>query len=58
MPEATLYAVLMVDPAADADVIAKLEDVAPDGTAKSYQMLGGLRASVRKLGKAPYDNRG
>ena len=44
--------------AADADVIAKLEDVAPDGTAKSYQMLGGLRASVRKLGTAPYDNRG
>ncbi len=44
--------------AADADVIAKLEDVAPDGTAKGYQMLGGLRASVRKLGTAPYDNRG
>lgn len=44
--------------AADADVIAKLEDVAPDGTAQSYQMLGGLRASVRKLGTAPYDNRG
>jgi len=44
--------------AADTDVIAKLDDVAPDGTAKSYQMLGGLRASVRKLGTAPYDNRG
>jgi predicted acyl esterase len=44
--------------AADTDVIAKLEDVAPDGTAKSFQMLGGLRASVRKLGSAPYDNRG
>jgi predicted acyl esterase len=44
--------------AADADVVAKLEDVAPDGTAKSYQMLGGLRASVRKLGTAPYDTRG
>jgi hypothetical protein len=44
--------------AADADVIAKLDDVAPDGTAKGYQMLGGLRASVRKLGTAPYDNRG
>ena len=44
--------------AADTDVIAKLEDVAPDGTARSYQMLGGLRASVRKLGTAPYDNRG
>jgi putative CocE/NonD family hydrolase len=44
--------------AADTDVIAQLEDVAPDGTAKSYQMLGGLRASVRKLGTAPYDNRG
>ena len=44
--------------AADADVIAKLDDVAQDGTVKSYQMLGGLRASVRKLGTAPYDNRG
>jgi predicted acyl esterase len=44
--------------ASDTDVIAKLEDVAPDGTARSYQMLGGLRASLRKLGKAPYDNRG
>lgn len=44
--------------AADADVIAKLEDVAPDGKATSYQMLGGLRASLRKLGEAPYDNRG
>jgi putative CocE/NonD family hydrolase len=44
--------------AADTDVLAKLDDVAPDGTAKSYQMLGGLRASVRKLGTAPYDNRG
>jgi predicted acyl esterase len=44
--------------ASDTDVIAKIDDVAPDGTAKSYQMLGGLRASVRKLGTAPYDNRG
>jgi predicted acyl esterase len=44
--------------AADADVVAKLDDVAPDGTARSYQMIGGLRASVRKLGTAPYDNRG
>jgi predicted acyl esterase len=43
--------------AADTDVIAKLDDIAPDGTATSYQMLGGLRASVRKLGTAPYDNR-
>lgn len=44
--------------APDVDVIARLEDVAPDGQATSYQMLGGLRASVRKLGTAPYDNRG
>jgi len=44
--------------AADADVIARIDDVAPDGTARSYQMLGGLRASVRKLGNAPYDNGG
>jgi predicted acyl esterase len=44
--------------ATDTDVIARLDDVAPDGTARSYQMLGGLRASVRKPGNAPYDNRG
>jgi hypothetical protein len=44
--------------ASDTDVIAQLEDIAPDGTAQGYQMLGGLRASVRKLGTAPYDNRG
>ena len=44
--------------AADTDVIAKFDDVAPDGTAKSFQMLGGLSASVLTLGTAPYDNRG
>ena len=44
--------------AADTDVIAQLHDVAPDGTTQSYQMLGGLRASARKPGTAPYDNRG
>jgi predicted acyl esterase len=44
--------------ATDTDVIAKLDDVAPDGTARSYQMLGGLRASVRKVGYATYDKGG
>jgi len=54
-PVATLW---ISTEATDVDVVAKLEDVAPDGSATSYQMLGGLRASLRKLGTAPYDNRG
>lgn len=40
----------------DADVIAHLFDVAPDGTAVTYHMHGRLRASLRKEQDAPYDN--
>jgi predicted acyl esterase len=42
----------------DADVIARIDDVAPDGTARYYNIEGKLRASMRKLGKAPYNNLG
>ncbi len=42
----------------DADVTAQLLDVAPDGTTRSYQMVGRLRASRRVQGQAPYDNFG
>ena len=44
--------------AKDVDVLARLEDVSPDGTTQSYQMLGRLRASGRALAKAPYDTMG
>jgi uncharacterized protein len=43
---------------ADADVIARLDDVGPDGSAKSYTMHGQLRASNRALAKAPYEHFG
>jgi putative CocE/NonD family hydrolase len=39
----------------DTDVMAKIDDVAPDGTTRSYQMLGRLRASHRAPAKAPYN---
>jgi putative CocE/NonD family hydrolase len=41
--------------APDVDVTAWLHDIAPDGTARTYQMVGRLRASHRKLAKAPYN---
>jgi predicted acyl esterase len=44
--------------ASDADVVAQIDDVAPDGTARSYQMVGRLRASHRKLTQAPYQDFG
>lgn len=44
--------------AQDADVTANLLDVAPDGRTETYQMLGRLRASHRKLSQAPYNNLG
>lgn len=44
--------------AGDVDVLARIEDVAPDGTARSYQMLGQLRASHRVTAEAPYDHMG
>jgi uncharacterized protein len=44
--------------AADGDFIATIQDVAPDGTATSYNVNGRVRASLRKLQKAPYNNLG
>ncbi len=44
--------------ASDGDFVATIQDVAPDGTAKSYNVHGRLRASMRKLHKAPYNNLG
>jgi len=42
----------------DGDFVATLQDVAPDGTAVSYNVQGRLRASLRKVAPAPYDNLG
>ncbi|MBB6093794.1 hypothetical protein HNQ60_002675 [Povalibacter uvarum] len=42
----------------DADVIARIDDVAPDGTSKYYNVEGRLRASLRKTADAPYNNLG
>lgn len=42
----------------DTDVMAWIDDVAPDGSTRSYQMFGRLRASDRALGKAPYKDFG
>jgi predicted acyl esterase len=44
--------------AGDADVTARIDDVAPDGTTRSYQMLGRLRASHRTLATPPYNHVG
>lgn len=44
--------------AGDVDVLAHLDDVAPDGSTRSYQMLGRLRASHRQLADPPYDHLG
>ena len=44
--------------AKDGDFIATIQDVAPDGTATSYNVHGQLRASLRKLQDAPYKNLG
>jgi len=44
--------------ATDGDFIATIQDVAPDGTATSYNVNGRLRASLRKLQNAPYNNLG
>ncbi len=40
----------------DADVIARIDDVAPDGTATYRTVEGRLRASLRKVTEAPYEN--
>ena len=42
----------------DADVIARIDDVAPDGTATYAGVEGKLRASMRALANAPYNNLG
>jgi predicted acyl esterase len=42
----------------DADVIARLDDVAPDGSHRYYSVEGRLRASLRKTEQAPYNNLG
>ena len=44
--------------APDADIVARLDDVAPDGSVRSYNMHGQFRASHRARAKAPYDNFG
>ncbi len=44
--------------AIDADVVARIDDVSPDGTATYVGVEGKLRASMRALGDAPYDNLG
>ncbi len=42
----------------DADVIARLDDVAPDGSHRYYSVEGRLRASLRKTAEPPYNNLG
>jgi predicted acyl esterase len=42
----------------DADVIARIDDVAPDGTSQYRGVEGRLRASLRKTAPPPYDNLG
>ena len=44
--------------APDVDIVARLGDVAPDGTVRSYNMHGQFRASHRAQGKAPFDTFG
>lgn len=44
--------------ATDGDFIATIQDVGPDGAATSYNVHGQLRASLRKLQNAPYNNLG
>lgn len=42
----------------DADVVARIDDIAPDGTATYRTVEGRLRASLRKTEEAPYNNLG
>jgi len=42
----------------DSDVVAYLQNVAPDGSIESYNVHGRLRASLRREAPAPYDNLG
>jgi putative CocE/NonD family hydrolase len=54
-PEMTLW---VKTDAGDTDVTARIDDVAPDGSTRSYQMLGRLRASHRALATPPYNHLG
>jgi predicted acyl esterase len=54
-PTATLW---IASSAEDADIIARIDDVAPDGTHTYVGVEGKLRASLRALGKAPYETMG
>lgn len=42
----------------DSDVVAYVQNVAPDGSVTSYSMNGRQRASLRKEAPAPYNNLG
>lgn len=44
--------------ATDADVIARIDDVAPDGSHRYYTVEGKIRASLRKTEEPPYNNLG
>ena len=44
--------------ASDADIVARIDDVAPDGTHHYVGVEGRLRASLRETGKAPYETMG
>lgn len=44
--------------ATDADVIARIDEVAPDGSSTYYTVEGRLRASLRETATPPYDNLG
>jgi len=42
----------------DTDLVARIDDLAPDGTHRYYMVEGRIRASLRKQADAPYDNLG
>ncbi len=44
--------------ATDADIVARIDDVAPDGTHTYVGVEGKLRASLRATAKAPYETMG
>jgi predicted acyl esterase len=50
--------VWLASSATDADLIARIDDVAPDGSSTYVGVEGKLRASMRALAEAPYDNLG
>jgi predicted acyl esterase len=50
--------VWLASTATDVDLVARIDDVAPDGTATYVGVEGKLRASMRALADAPYDTMG